>query len=113
MRRISRNLFAFLFLAALALAGGAPVRSMPAPAAQAQKQSQELKSVTGILLSTDEDSFILEVSDGGSKREMEFFTDKATKVDGNVNVGDTAVVQYRSTDYGTNVAMRITPNKKG
>ena len=77
-------------------------------ATQNQKQ-QAPKSITGKVASIGDQgkSFALEVSDGSSKRTMNFVLDKNTQVEGRVTQGTIVAVEYQPSDDGQNLCVRV------
>jgi hypothetical protein len=95
------------FLAFLLVAVSVHARPLP-PQSQSGQQSQQTKSVTGKVtnVETGGKAFSMEISQGNSKRTMQFVLDKNTVVQGHVGAGTTATVDYLQTG-GQFVAVNI------
>jgi hypothetical protein len=95
--------------------GGLLLFSVPAiahsKAAQNQsgQQSQATKSVSGKVASIGDNgkSFVVEVSSGGSKQNMQFVVDKNTQVQGHVTAGTMVLVEYQPMDGGQNLCVKV------
>jgi len=106
-----RKVFCCLGLAAFILLG-ASFRAQPA-SAQTQNRAQaaaDSRTVSGKVLSIagDHKSFVMEVTDGNAKQNMQFSIDPNTRVTGRVSTGSMANVEYQSKD-GQNLAVTISP----
>ncbi len=96
---------ASLFVVCLALGSGVtpvpdrliPVRFVPAPNNLSQ---------SGKIASIGDATFSLEVASGQERKNIEFFVDDETKVEGKLKVGSQATVEYRSAD-GRNIAIHV------
>ncbi len=94
-----------LFVVCLAVGSGAtpvpdllvPMRSVPTPGNL---------SLSGKIASIGDATFSLEVASGQERRNIEFFVDDDTKVEGKLKVGSRATVEYRSDD-GKNIAIHV------
>jgi hypothetical protein len=75
----------------------APVRLSPLPDNQSQ---------SGKIASIGDAAFSLEVTKGQERKTMEFFVDGDTKVEGKLEIGSQATVEYRSAN-GKNVAIHV------
>jgi hypothetical protein len=77
---------------------------------QSQGKQQATKSITGKVASIGDQgkSFALEVSDGSSKKTMNFVVDKNTQVQGRVTEGTIVAVEYQPSDDGQNLCVRVT-----
>jgi hypothetical protein len=95
------------FLALLLVAISVKAQPLP-PQSQSGQQSEQTKSVTGKVttVETGGKAFSMEVSQGNSKRTMQFVLDKNTVVQGHVGAGTTATVEYQQNG-GQFVAMNI------
>ena len=74
-----------------------PTRSAPAP---------DNPSQSGKIASIGDAAFSLEITQGQERKTMEFLVDDDTKVEGKLQVGSQATVEYRSAD-GRNIAVRV------
>lgn len=63
-------------------------------------------SQSGKIASIGDAAFSLEVTNGQEKKTVEFLVDDDTKVEGKLEVGSHATVEYRSAD-GRNVAVHV------
>lgn len=79
-----------------------PDRLIPATAAPAPDNSSQ----SGKIASIGDAAFSLEVTNGQDKKTIEFLVDDDTKVEGKLQVGSQATVEYRSAD-GRNIAIHI------
>jgi hypothetical protein len=95
------------FLAVLLVAVSANARPLP-PQSQSGQTSEQTKSITGKVttVETGGKAFSMEVSQGNSKRTMQFVLDKNTVVQGHVGAGTTATVEY-TQNGGQFVALNI------
>jgi hypothetical protein len=95
--------FATLFLTCLVAVGSTPLISQaggrPSPATQKG-------SVTGRISSIGDGSFAVEVKKSQDVVTVMFMIDDDTKIDGRLEVGAAATVDYR-TDGSTNIATHI------
>jgi hypothetical protein len=64
------------------------------------------QSQSGKIASIGDAAFSLEVTKGQERKTMEFLIDGNTKVEGKLEVGSQATVEYRSAE-GKNVAVRV------
>ena len=64
------------------------------------------QSLSGKISSIGDAAFSLEVTKGQDKKTLEFLVDGDTKVEGKLEVGSQATVEYRSAD-GRNVAIHV------
>lgn len=74
-----------------------PGRVVPAP---------DNPSQTGKIASIGDAAFSLEVTNGQERKTIEFLVDDDTKVEGKLQVGSQATVEYRSAD-GRNIAVHV------
>ena len=96
---------AVLFVVCLTVAAWAtPVPDRPVPAELAA--APENPSQSGKIASIGDAAFSLEVTNGQEKKNIEFLVDDDTKVEGKLNVGSQATVEYRSAD-GRNIAIHV------
>ena len=110
MKKIAgRILFSASFATLLFLGVGQTTRSA-VPQAQSQNQAQ-MKTAMGKVTSIQSATFTIELQDQSTNapRTVEFTMDSHTTVTGKVNLGDNAIVQYRVTDDGKNLAVNIAP----
>jgi hypothetical protein len=63
-------------------------------------------SESGKIASIGDATFSLEVVKGQERKTVEFFVDGATKMEGKLEIGSQATVEYRTAD-GKNVAVRV------
>jgi hypothetical protein len=64
------------------------------------------QSLSGKISSVGDAAFSLEVTKGQDRKTLEFFIDGDTKVEGKLEVGSQATVEYRSQS-GKNVAVHV------
>lgn len=108
-----RKILPFAFLACFLLAVSA--RAQPRLSqGQSGQQSEQAKSVTGKVTSveTGGKAFSLDVTQGNSKRTMQFVVDKNTVVQGHVGTGTTATVEYQQSGsqfVAVNIKEQATP----
>ena len=103
--QVRTKLFALVLALALAGASGwamsvshvATVHSQQS--AQAQSASGKVKSVSGT-------SFSLEVTKGNDPETISFVTNGSTRIEGKLEVGANATVEYRP-ENGKNVALHV------
>jgi hypothetical protein len=74
-----------------------PDRSFPSPDSPSQ---------SGKIVSIGDAAFSLEVTNGQERKTIEFLVDDDTKVEGKLQVGAQATVEYRSAD-GRNIAVHV------
>ncbi|HYY72496.1 MAG TPA: hypothetical protein VE778_02775 [Candidatus Bathyarchaeia archaeon] len=74
-----------------------PDSSFPAP---------DNPSQSGKIASIGDAAFSLEVTNGQERKTVEFLVDDDTKVEGKLQVGAQATVEYRSAD-GRNIAVHV------
>lgn len=74
-----------------------PARAVPAP---------DNPSQTGKIASVGDGAFSLEVMKGQDRKTIEFLIDDDTKMEGKLQVGSQATVEYRSAD-GKNIAVHV------
>lgn len=74
-----------------------PEKSFPSP---------DNPSQSGKIASIGDAAFSLEVTNGQERKTMEFLVDDDTKVEGKLQVGSQATVEYRSAD-GRNIAVHV------
>jgi hypothetical protein len=79
-----------------------PVRLVPATLSP----SPDNQSQSGKIASIGDATFSLEVVNGQDQKTIQFFIDDDTKVEGKLQVGSQATVEYRSAD-GKNVAIHV------
>jgi hypothetical protein len=75
-------------------------------AAIESQQQADTQSVSGKVLTVGDGTFSIEVQKGTDPEKVEFVTDKNTKIEGKLQVGSTASVDYR-TENKRNVAVRV------
>lgn len=93
---------ATLFVVCFTIASWAtpvPGRPVPFPAPDNPSQSGKIASI-------GDAAFSLEVTTGQEKKTIEFLVDDDTKVEGKLQVGSQAKVEYRSAD-GRNIAIHV------
>jgi len=66
----------------------------------------DTQSQSGKIASIGDATFSLEVIKGQERKTIQFFVDDYTKVEGKLQVGSQATVEYRSAD-GKNVAIHV------
>lgn len=71
--------------------------SLPAPGNSSQ---------SGKIASIGDAAFSLEITKGQERKTMKFLVDGDTKVEGKLQVGSQATVEYRSAD-GSNIAVHV------
>ena len=74
-----------------------PARLAPAP---------DNPSQSGKIASIGDAAFSLEITKGQEQKTMEFLVDGDTKVEGKLQVGSQATVEYRAAD-GKNIAVHV------
>src|SRR5689334_24726376 len=74
-----------------------PATSVPVPGNSSQ---------SGKIASIGDAAFSLEITKGQERKTMEFLVDGDTKVEGKLQVGSQATVEYRSID-GSNIAVHV------
>ena len=104
----------FLFgaaLAALLLFGVSASADRISATSRWAQQNTQASEVTGkvIGIGQDKKSISLEVTDQSNPSTMQFAVDENTRITGRVSVGNTATVQYQSTNDGKLVALNISP----
>jgi hypothetical protein len=108
-----RNLLCSASLAGLLVSGAAlhaqgTAQQEPQPKQHSTEQAKQASGkVTDI--ASDKKSFTLEVTDGSSKKTMQFQLDGNTQVQGRVSVGTEASVEYQVTPDGKYLALTIAP----
>jgi hypothetical protein len=110
-----RKFFCSASLAGLMLSGIVLHARLTQQEPQSKQRNEQTKSTTGKVtdIASDKKSFTLEVSDGNSKRAMQFVLDGNTQVQGKVSVGTDATVEFQATPDGKNLALTITPRASG
>jgi hypothetical protein len=94
-----------LSLALIATVGW--VMSAPAVStAQSQPAQAEAQTASGKIMSVTDSSLSIEVKKGDDPNTLEFVLDKKTKVEGKLQVGATATVEYR-TENAKNIATHV------
>jgi hypothetical protein len=92
-----------LFVVCLTVASWAtPDRPVPVTSVRAPGNSSQ----TGKIASIGDAAFSLEITKGQERKTMEFLVDGDTKVEGKLQVGSQATVEYRSID-GSNIAVHV------
>jgi hypothetical protein len=91
-----------LSLAAVSLAAPIPEGLVPA----SLLPNPDNQSQSGKIASIGDAAFSLEVMKGQERKTVEFLIDEDTKVEGKLEVGSQATVEYRSAD-GRNVAVHV------
>jgi hypothetical protein len=74
------------------------------------KQTQQAtKSVSGKVASIGDNgkSFVVEVDDGGAKKNMQFVLDKNTQVEGHVTAGTMVLVEYQPMSGDQNLCVKV------
>jgi hypothetical protein len=105
MRLRSTLCLATLFLTCFALAAW----STPVPDRLAPSDRQPLpdtQSVSGKISSIEDAAFALEVAKGKDVSTVHFLVDDQTRVEGKLEVGSQATVEYRSNG-GKNIAVHV------
>lgn len=91
-----------LFVVCFTVASWAtPDRPVPATVPAPGNSSQ-----SGKIASIGDAAFSLEITKGQERKTMEFLVDGDTKVEGKLQVGSQATVEYRSID-GSNIAVHV------
>lgn len=102
--RIAASL-ATLFVVCFTVASWAtPVSGRLVP--EKSLSSPDNPSQSGKIASIGDAAFSLEVTNGQERKTMEFLVDDDTKVEGKLQVGSQATVEYRSAD-GRNIAVHV------
>jgi len=81
-----------------------PLGSKPPP--DSPRSDPANQTVAGRISSVGDASFALEVVKNQNVQKLEFLVDGNTKVEGKLNVGANATVEYSSAD-GRNLAVRV------
>ena len=73
------------------------------------KQQQATKSVSGKVSSIGDNgkSFVVEVDNGGAKKNMQFVLDKNTQVEGHVTTGTRVLVEYQPMSGDQNLCVKV------
>ena len=74
------------------------------------KQTQQAtKSVSGKVASIGDNgkSFVVEVDNGGAKKNMQFVLDKNTQVEGHVTTGSMVLVEYQPMSGDQNLCVKV------
>lgn len=95
-----------LALLATATVLAVPIYSGPV-VASAQELAPASQTASGKVLSVSGDSFSLEVRSGGSSQTLRFVTDANTKVQGKLEAGVKAAVDYTTDANGKNLATNV------
>jgi hypothetical protein len=102
-----------VFAASLAtLSAGA----FPAPihsAAQQDTLAKVNQSASGKISAVANDGFSLDIKSGDASSTMQFVTNAKTKITGNLAVGATVNVEYRTDSDGRNVATTVVVQTNG
>lgn len=94
---------ATVFVVCFTLASWAkPVPDRPVPATWVRVPGNSSQS--GKIASIGDAAFSLEITKGQERKTMKFLVDGDTKVEGKLQVGSQATVEYRSVD-GSNIAV--------
>jgi hypothetical protein len=91
------------------------VPAQPVSRMAAAKANPENQSVSGKIASVGDAEFTVAVANDKDKRgpqTVEFFVDDKTRVEGKLNVGAEALVEYRS-DGGKNIAVHVVITHSG
>lgn len=97
----SASLFLILFTVAL---WTEPVGSQPLPALSRSATTNQ--TVAGRISSVGDATFAVEVKKNQDVQSLEFMVDENTRVEGKLEVGANATVEYNSVD-GKNLAVRV------
>jgi hypothetical protein len=78
------------------------------------QQSAQPSAVSGkvVSIADDKKSFSLEVTNKGNANTMQFALDQNTQVNGHVQVGSNATVQYQTGQDGKLLALNIAPKSQ-
>jgi len=96
---------ATLFLTFLTVAAwSAPVLDQPVPSNR--KPLPDTQSISGKISSIEDAAFALEVAKGKDVSTVHFLVDDQTRVEGKLEVGSQATVEYRSNG-GRNIAVHV------
>lgn len=95
-----------VFMACLGMTASSGALSVGPLGSFSQPYATEHGSVSGKISSIGDASFAVEVRKGQDLVTFQFLIDDTTKVDGRLEVGSMATVEYR-TDGGNNIALRV------
>jgi len=94
-----------LMFATFALAAAAGiVLAATSPAAATEPATNQ--TIAGKIVSVSDNAFSIEVQKGSDAATLEFVTDSSTKVEGTLQVGSAATVEYR-IEGGKNIAVHV------
>lgn len=106
-----RRLFTAVGISTLILTGVAAPCAVASQSQPSQTPSQteqpQARTATGKITSVSGQMFTIEVGQGDTKQAMQFVTDSSTSTSGQLRVGSTATVQYRSGADGKNTATKV------
>lgn len=95
-----------VFMACLGMAASSRVLTVEPLGSFSQPYATEHGSVSGKISSIGDASFAVEVRKGQDLVTFQFLIDDTTKVDGRLEVGSMATVDYR-IDGGNNIALHV------
>ena len=95
-----------VFMACLGVVASSGALTTQPLSSSSQPDATEHGSVSGKISLIGDASFAMEVRKGQDLVTMQFLIDDTTKVDGRLEIGSMATVDYR-TDGGNNIALHI------
>jgi hypothetical protein len=104
--QIKRSLGVSLLSLAVVAAVGWTMSAPAVSTAYSQQAPAQNLTASGKIMSVTDTSLSLEVKKGVDPNTLEFVIDKKTKVEGKLQVGATATVEYR-TENAKNVATHV------
>ena len=109
MRTAAIVLGAILAVPAVGFPAANPVRGQ-AKAATARSTSAVASHLTrGVVKSIDSNSLVIEQGAGKSKKDLTFALDATTRREGDINVGSTVAVRYKSEGSKKLMALDVQP----
>jgi hypothetical protein len=93
---------------AVPVVGLAAPRAIPAADKTAKSTSTKTHSVRGVVKSVDPTTLVIERGSGKNKKDMTFAMDGATHRNGEINVGSTVAVRYK-TEASKVMALSVQP----
>lgn len=95
-----------VFMACLGMTASSGALIVQPLSSFSQPDATEHESVSGKISSIGDASFGVEVRKGQDLVTLQFLIDDTTKVDGRLEIGSMATVEYR-TDGGNNIALHV------
>ena len=110
MRTAAIVLGAILAVPAVGFPAANPVRGQAKTATTKSTSAVSSHLIRGVVKSIDSNSLIIERGAGKSKKDTTFVLDAATRREGDINVGSTVAVRYKS-DASKLMALDVQPVK--